>query len=131
MGERDGLKVQGVSKSFKTRTVLRNATLEVRRQEVVLLRGPNGSGKSTLVHLIAGVYNLDQGDIWIDGISLKREPRRAKAAVTTAFQETLFDPLSCACPLPARPVLWSTFDWVSLEEIGGTVPLKLQSQQCI
>jgi len=88
-----GLLVQKVSKAFKGKTVLHDIDLAVHPGEVVLLKGPNGSGKSTLVYLISGVYRLEIGDIWLDGISLKEEPRRAKAAVTTAFQEILFDPL--------------------------------------
>ncbi len=88
-----GLLVQKVSKAFKGKFVLHDINLTVQPGEVVLLKGPNGSGKSTLVYLISGVYLLDTGDIWLDGISLKKEPRRAKAAVTTAFQETFFDSL--------------------------------------
>lgn len=88
-----GLLIQKVSKVFKEKVVLHDIDLTVQRGEVVLLKGPNGSGKSTLVHLISGVYWLETGDIWLDGISLKEEPRRAKAAGTTAFQETLFDSL--------------------------------------
>ncbi len=88
-----GLLIQKVSKVFKEKAVLCDVDLTVHPGEVVLLKGPNGSGKSTLVYLISGVYRLEIGDIWLDGISLKEEPRRAKAAVTTAFQEILFDPL--------------------------------------
>ncbi len=93
MERRDGLIIQGVSKTLKGKTILQDVVLHVAPGEVVLLKGPNGSGKSTLVGLISGVYRLETGDIWIDGISLRKELRRAKAAVTTIFQETIFDPL--------------------------------------
>nr|BAL59145.1 antibiotic transport system ATP-binding protein [Candidatus Acetothermum autotrophicum] len=125
-----GLVVQGVSKVLKGKTILQGVDIHVNPGEVVLLKGPNGSGKSTLVHLISGVYRLEEGDIWVDGISLKKEPRRAKAAVTTTFQETLFDPLSS--PLQALYMhtrfygaRWS-YEQVrhTLEEFGVTEPTR-------
>lgn len=93
MGTEDGLKVQNITKSFKIGTILRDVSLDVRCGEVVLLKGPNGSGKSTLVGLISGIYRVDKGEIWVNGISVVKEPRRAKALLTVAFQETLFDPM--------------------------------------
>lgn len=123
-----GLFVQKVSKVFKEKAVLHDIDLTVHPGEVVLLKGPNGSGKSTLVHLISGVYRLEMGDIRVDGISLREEPRRAKAAVTTVFQETLFDPLHS--PLQALSLhtrfygaRWSRKQiQQALEEFGITEP---------
>jgi ABC-type multidrug transport system ATPase subunit len=125
-----GLLVQKVSKAFKEKVVLHEIDLIVQAGEVVLLKGPNGSGKSTLVHLISGIYRLEIGDIRVDGISLRDEPRRAKAAVTTIFQETLFDPLSS--PLQALSLhtrfygaRWSKKQiQQALEEFGITEPTR-------
>jgi ABC-2 type transport system ATP-binding protein len=125
-----GLLVQNVWKTFKEKVVLRNINLTACPGEVVLLKGPNGSGKSTLVHLISGVYLLETGDIWLDGISLKEKPWRAKAAVTTTFQETLFDPFHSplhALSLHARfyGAPWSRRQIQQiLEEFGVTEPTR-------
>jgi ABC-2 type transport system ATP-binding protein len=125
-----GLLVQKVSKAFKGQIILHEIDLTVQLGEVVLLKGPNGSGKSTLVHLISGIYRLEIGDIRVGGISLRDEPRRAKAAVTTIFQETLFDPLSS--PLQALSLhtrfygaRWSKKQiQQALEEFGITEPTR-------
>ncbi len=43
----EGLKVEGLGKSFKGRPVLRSVSLSVHRGEAVGLLGPNGAGKTT------------------------------------------------------------------------------------
>jgi ABC-type multidrug transport system ATPase subunit len=53
--------LQGVTKRFGTRTVLRRTSLEVRDGERVVLLGENGSGKSTLLQIVAGVLEADSG----------------------------------------------------------------------
>jgi putative ABC transport system ATP-binding protein len=46
---------------------LRGADLEVRRGEFVAVMGPSGCGKSTLLNAIAGLDQLDEGTIHVDG----------------------------------------------------------------
>ena len=65
------LQVTGVSKSFPGVRALQNVTLSVAAGEVHALVGENGAGKSTLMRLIAGVESLEQGDITLDGKSIR------------------------------------------------------------
>jgi ABC-type nitrate/sulfonate/bicarbonate transport system ATPase subunit len=58
-----------VSKSFGTRSVLRNVNLEVQSAEVLVIMGPSGCGKTTLLKLIAGDLPPDQGTIAFEGFS--------------------------------------------------------------
>jgi ATP-binding cassette subfamily F protein uup len=64
------LSAQGVSKSFGTRTLFRNITLNLHEGEHVGLIGPNGAGKSTLLAILAGEEPLDGGTV-----SLQRQLR--------------------------------------------------------
>ena len=48
----------------------------------VALNDESGSGKSTLLGIIAGEIELDQGDVWIDGHSLRSAPFEAKSVLT-------------------------------------------------
>ena len=50
---------------------VRNASLTIRRGEVISLIGVNGSGKTTLVKLILGIYNPAQGEVLYNGIDLE------------------------------------------------------------
>ncbi len=51
--------------------VINNLSLTIKKGEKVALVGLSGSGKSTLVSLLLGLYNIEQGDIFIDGVSIK------------------------------------------------------------
>ncbi len=58
---------EGVTKSYRSKSVLRGANLTVERGESVALVGENGAGKSTFMNICAGVLTPDSGTIRIDG----------------------------------------------------------------
>jgi len=49
--------------------------------EIYGLLGPNGAGKSTTLRLIAGLMQVDRGEIQICGLDVSREPERARACL--------------------------------------------------
>lgn len=55
--------VDGVSKGFDGRTIIKNIRLEINRGDKVAIIGVNGAGKSTLVKLLAGIHKPDSGEI--------------------------------------------------------------------
>jgi energy-coupling factor transport system ATP-binding protein len=55
-------RVSGVRFSYGERVVLENASIEVRRGEVVALVGPNGVGKTTLAQVAAGLLEPEHGE---------------------------------------------------------------------
>jgi ABC-type multidrug transport system ATPase subunit len=57
------LTVNGLSKKFGARAVLRDVSFSVRRGEVLGLIGPNGAGKTTLFECLAGILPSDGGAI--------------------------------------------------------------------
>ncbi|AXI02636.1 putative 2-aminoethylphosphonate ABC transporter ATP-binding protein [Aquirhabdus parva] len=73
------LEIRGVQKRFKHFTALNHIDLELRKGELLCFLGPSGCGKTTLLRLIAGLDQIDQGQIFKNGedISyLKTEKRR-------------------------------------------------------
>ncbi|NLV89277.1 MAG: ABC transporter ATP-binding protein [Tissierellia bacterium] len=54
----------------KNKPVLNNISFKVKAGETLALIGPTGSGKSSLVHLLARLYEYNEGSIKIDGIEL-------------------------------------------------------------
>jgi ribose transport system ATP-binding protein len=61
------LHVQGVSKSFPGVKALEDMHLDLRAGEVLALVGENGAGKSTLMKLLTGVYDVDEGEFFLNG----------------------------------------------------------------
>ncbi len=88
-GGAPGLRVIGLRKSYRTRPVIRDVSLELGRGEVVALLGPNGSGKTTCFYAIAGLVNPEGGQVILDGRDVTLLPmyRRARLGIGYLPQE--------------------------------------------
>lgn len=76
--------LSGISKSYGSRRVLDNVSLEVERGEIFALLGPNGAGKTTLMKIILGLTRPSAGEMNIlgyDGFSETNMVRRLLAFV--------------------------------------------------
>ncbi|HSS46371.1 MAG TPA: LPS export ABC transporter ATP-binding protein [Burkholderiales bacterium] len=83
------LKAQKLRKRYKSRTVVRDVSLEVRSGEVIGLLGPNGAGKTTCFYMMVGLVPLDGGSITLDERNLSHMPihRRARLGLSYLPQE--------------------------------------------
>jgi lipopolysaccharide export system ATP-binding protein len=93
------LKVSGLKKRYKSRTVVKDVSLSVSSGEVVGLLGPNGAGKTTSFYMMVGLVPLDGGSISLDGNELSRMPihRRARLGLSYLPQEaSIFRKLTVA-----------------------------------
>lgn len=61
------LSARGVCKTFGLNTVLKGIDLDVGKGETLALIGGNGAGKSTLMKIIMGIYQPDEGELFIAG----------------------------------------------------------------
>ncbi|HEY5480367.1 MAG TPA: ATP-binding cassette domain-containing protein, partial [Verrucomicrobiae bacterium] len=78
------LTVSNIRKTFNPGTVnevraLRGVSLEIPEGSFLVILGGNGSGKSTLLNAIAGTFQLDAGEIHLDGNRLTRWPEHRRA----------------------------------------------------
>jgi ABC-2 type transport system ATP-binding protein len=73
------LAARNLTRSFGNLRVIHNVSLELKRGQVLGLLGHNGAGKSTTLQMLTGCLMPDSGEIEICGISLLRQPSRAKA----------------------------------------------------
>jgi lipopolysaccharide export system ATP-binding protein len=83
------LKATGLNKSYRSRQVVRDLSLEVSNGEVVGLLGPNGAGKTTAFYMIVGLVPCEAGTIELGDVNLTHLPmhRRAQLGVGYLPQE--------------------------------------------
>ena len=73
------LRAKNLIKSFKTRTVVNDVSIEVKSGEVVGLLGPNGAGKTTSFYMVVGLVPADSGQIFLDDQDITDLPVHARA----------------------------------------------------
>ncbi|MFT5675745.1 MAG: lipopolysaccharide export system ATP-binding protein, partial [Paraglaciecola sp.] len=73
------LRASHLAKSYKSRQVVRDVSLEVSSGQIVGLLGPNGAGKTTTFYMIVGLVPLDKGNIYIDQQELTLQPMHVRA----------------------------------------------------
>ncbi len=77
---RDVVKSYGISRA-KDITVLKKVNLSVCEGELVSLTGPSGAGKSTLLHIAGLLDDFDNGEILVDGVSMKNCSQQEKTFI--------------------------------------------------
>ena len=76
-------------------------SLAIEPGEVFGILGPNGAGKTTTLEMIEGLTDIDSGDAFIDGLSVRSQPNRVKEIIGVQLQANeYFDHLTL------RDLLW-------------------------
>src|SRR5207302_10855542 len=71
--------LKGVTKRYSDNTVaVRNCTLDIADGEFMIFVGPSGCGKSTALRMIAGLEDISEGEIRIDGDVVNDKPPRQR-----------------------------------------------------
>ena len=83
------IEFKNVSKWYGSFQVLKNCTTSVQKGEVVVVCGPSGSGKSTLIKCVNGLEPFQDGDIVVNGESLRAKSTnlsRLRSRIGMVFQ---------------------------------------------
>jgi lipopolysaccharide export system ATP-binding protein len=79
------LNVRGLQKTYGSRQVVSDVSLQVESGEVVGLLGLNGAGKTTSFYMIVGLVPSDAGEISIDGVDISRLPIHRRATLGLSY----------------------------------------------
>src|SRR5438477_8333331 len=79
------LRAVGLAKSYKSRAVVHDLSLEVANGEVVGLLGPNGAGKTTAFYMIVGLVPCDAGRIYLGDQDLTLLPMHRRAQLGLGY----------------------------------------------
>jgi ABC-2 type transport system ATP-binding protein len=72
------IKIKNVSKLYGDKKALDKVSFEVKTGDIFAFIGHNGAGKTTLIKSICGIIDFDEGEILINGKSIKEEPLACK-----------------------------------------------------
>jgi len=75
------LEIRQLSKNYGTQKALDGINLHIEKGEIVGLLGPNGAGKSTLMKTIAGVLNVQEGEIIFGGLEVSQNALEVKKKI--------------------------------------------------
>ena len=83
------LSTKNLVKKYRSRTVVKNVSIEVSQGEIVGLLGPNGAGKTTSFYMIVGLIKPNEGKIFLDETDITTLPvyRRAQMGIGYLAQE--------------------------------------------
>lgn len=95
------LKVEGITKSFDKKPVLKEVSLELKEGELVSLLGISGGGKTTLFHIIAGLSVPDEGHVFLNEEEITGKP----GFVSYMLQKDLLLPYRTIVDNVALPLL--------------------------
>ena len=75
------IEIKNVTKKYGDKKALDNISFTVNDGEIFAFIGHNGAGKTTLIKSIVGIHDFEEGDIIIDGISIKENPLECKKKI--------------------------------------------------
>lgn len=72
------IEIKNVMKNYGDKVALKNITFNVNDGDIFAFIGHNGAGKTTLIKAIVGIHDFDEGEILINGKSIKKDPIACK-----------------------------------------------------
>ena len=75
------LKIENLTKSYDEKKAVDNLSLRIHAGEIFGFIGHNGAGKTTTLKACCGILDFEEGEIFIDGESVKKNPIRCKEKI--------------------------------------------------
>ncbi len=76
------LRINNLSKTYKGgKKAVSNLNIEISSGDIYGFIGHNGAGKTTTIKCVVGIHDFDEGEILIDGVSVKENPIRCKSKI--------------------------------------------------
>ncbi|HXY74723.1 MAG TPA: ABC transporter ATP-binding protein [Dehalococcoidales bacterium] len=89
--------VRNITKSYGSKAVLKNVSIEVTSGESLIILGPNGAGKTTLLKIMATILRASSGELLIDGMNSQKEPEKVRRKIGAVMHDVFFYPNLTAC----------------------------------
>jgi ATP-binding cassette, subfamily B, heavy metal transporter len=123
------IEFRNVSFSFKKRQIFRNFSLKIPKNKKIAIVGPSGAGKTSLVRLIYRFYDVEQGEILIDGKNIKefkQETLRGELSIVpqecVLFDDTIYNNVAFSRPEASRKEVLAAMKFAQLDKIVREFP---------
>lgn len=80
-GTKTLIEVKNLVKKYGNHTAVDHLSFQIEKGHIYGLLGPNGAGKSTTMNIMTGYLGATEGEVWINGHDILKEPEEAKKAV--------------------------------------------------
>lgn len=89
------IEVAGLIKTYGNLKAVNDVSFKVEKGEIFGLLGPNGAGKTTTIEMMEGLRDIDQGEVYINQLSIKKQKPKVKEIIGVQLQSTsLFELLT-------------------------------------
>jgi ABC-2 type transport system ATP-binding protein len=123
------IEVEGLTKSFDGRKVVRNLSMQVRRGEIYGFLGPNGSGKTTTIKLILGMQEADDCLIEVLGHQIPQGAPQALARIGYVPEKPhLYASLTVGEMMDHHRAFYSTWDAARADELRRQFALRTEQK---
>ncbi len=82
--------VQNLTKRYDEKPVVNGISFEVKKGEIFGILGPNGAGKTTTLEMIEALRPIDNGEVKVAGIDVRKSPDKVKEIIGIQLQTTSF-----------------------------------------
>ncbi|MCL7765588.1 spermidine/putrescine ABC transporter ATP-binding protein PotA [Pasteurella multocida] len=135
------IELRSITKSYGDKTIIENFNLTINNGEFLTILGPSGCGKTTVLRLLAGLEELDSGNIILDGEDITHVPAEQRH-INTVFQSyalfphmTIFENVAFGLRMQKvpneeiKPRVLEALRMVQLEEYAYSKPAQLSGGQ--
>lgn len=128
------IEIKNVSFRYEKEKVLKNFSMKLKKGETVALVGQSGSGKSTIANLVTRFYDVNEGEIKIDGVNIKeitkKSLRNLMGLVTQdsiLFNDTIKNNVSLGKENATDDEIIAALKIANAWEFVNELPLKLET----
>lgn len=72
------LRIEHLTKKYGAKTAVEDLSLHIQKGEIYGFIGHNGAGKTTTIKACCGIHRFDEGEIYVDGTSIRTDPLACK-----------------------------------------------------